>query len=235
VVVFDLAYTKKLTFFSNPKTCVHSGGSNRIVFSAQMPTGEPVIFKECPMKKPHTLGEKSLELMRLDGAVGANLQPHPRFVKIFSWCALSMFSEHMKNGDLVQYATPKFDRCDRFDVSKKYSNLTVSTKLRWSLQMAEAIAVLHNNPGGVFVHNDIWLAQFLVSDDGQNIKINDFNLGEIMHWNQEKGEYCKYRRVSDLSFPLVSFRLVIHQVAIIQLTLMCLYRFGMQRVSIMEM
>lgn len=180
-----------------------------------MPTGEPVIFKECPLD--YALGAKSLEFMRLDGAVGANLQPHPRFVDMYGWCALSMFSEHMKNGDLVKYATPKFDRCDHFDVSKNYSELTVSTKLRWSLQMAEAIAVLHNNAGGVFVHNDIWLAQFLVSDDGHNIKINDYNLGKIMHFDQEKGEYCKYQNASDLCFLLV-FDLI----AMIRLTLMFL-------------
>lgn len=35
-----------------------------------------------------------------------------------------------------------------------------------SLEMAETIADLHSYPGGIIVHDDIQLSQFLFTDDG---------------------------------------------------------------------
>merc|ERR1712113_1075110 len=58
--------------------------------------------------------------------------------------------------------------------------------------MAEAIADLHGFKDGVIVHDDIQLPQFLFSKEGK-IKLNDFNRGEAMLYNEDKGEYCRYR------------------------------------------
>ena len=103
----------------------------------------------------------------------------------------------MKNGDLEDAALPiQKSRSKRVRVGKKlatFNKLTVQQKLSYSMDMMEAVANLHNYPGGVIVHDDIQLGQFLVSDDGQHLKLQDFNRAEILLWNEKKEEYCVYK------------------------------------------
>jgi hypothetical protein len=73
-----------------------------------------------------------------------------------------------------------------------YNTISGTQKLEWSLQMAESVLLLHAYPGGVMVHDDIQLSQFLLSEAGK-LKLNDFNRAEIMLWNDKEQEYCKYR------------------------------------------
>ena len=71
----------------------------------------------------------------------------------------------------------------------------------------------HGYPGGVIVHGDIQLSQFLYTNDKSKVKLNDFNRAEFMLWDDENGEYCRYTNgrghgnVSDidLRFVLVGF------------------------------
>ena len=64
-------------------------------------------------------------------------------------------------------------------------------KLEMALGMAESIAVMHGFEGGVIVHNDVQPCQWLRTKLGQLV-LGDFNRAEIMEWNDEKQEYCKY-------------------------------------------
>jgi len=57
--------------------------------------------------------------------------------------------------------------------------------------MAEAIADLHGFKDGVILHGDIQLSQYLFSRDGQ-LKLNDFNRAEVLLWDTEKRDYCRY-------------------------------------------
>ena len=60
--------------------------------------------------------------------------------------------------------------------------------------MADSLAALHNFEGGVIVHDDVQLSQFLyTSNDKTHIKLNDFNRAEFMLWDDEKEEYCRYQ------------------------------------------
>lgn len=104
----------------------------------------------------------------------------------------------MGDGSVEEYALPlqrergyiKLDEKD--DVDPK-NNLTVIQKVNFALEMAEAIAMMHNFPGGVIIHDDVHLEQFLVTEDHQHVKIQDFNRAEIMLWNNDDGEYCGHR------------------------------------------
>jgi serine/threonine protein kinase len=81
---------------------------------------------------------------------------------------------------------------------------TPTKKLQMALEMAEALAYVHGFEGGVMVHDDIKIGQYLMNEQGQ-LKLNDFNRGEIMFYddhyhsphhnnnNGHGGEYCKYR------------------------------------------
>jgi hypothetical protein len=57
--------------------------------------------------------------------------------------------------------------------------------------MAEAIADLHGFKDGVMVHDDIQLPQFLFSNNNR-IKLNDFNRGEVMLYDEIHEKYCRY-------------------------------------------
>ena len=68
-------------------------------------------------------------------------------------------------------------------------------KLEIATAMAESLALLHGFPEGVIVHGDVYLAQFMLSRDRTTIKLNDFNRAEIMQWDDENQDYCKYQKV----------------------------------------
>lgn len=70
--------------------------------------------------------------------------------------------------------TPKLDGPNLVEMNQ----LLPITKLEWSLDMAEAVALLHNHRRGVIVHDDIQLSQFLTWDDG-HLKMGDFNRAEV--------------------------------------------------------
>lgn len=103
-----------------------------------------------------------------------------------------------------------------------WNDLEPTTKLQWALQMAEAVAVLNNFEHGVIVHDDIQPPQFLPTKDGKLKFVsfssvvccfllfartterltlcdtllvikNDFNRAEIMLFDEENQEYCRYR------------------------------------------
>ena len=57
--------------------------------------------------------------------------------------------------------------------------------------MAESIADLHGFVDGVIVHDDVQLCQWLQTMDG-TLKLGDFNRAEVMEYNDQKKEYCKY-------------------------------------------
>jgi hypothetical protein len=71
------------------------------------------------------------------------------------------------------------------------NNFTIEEKLQMAIDMAEAIADLHGYQGGVIVHDDIKLKQWMMHPN-KRAKLGDFNRAEIMDWNEEKQAYCSY-------------------------------------------
>ena len=123
--------------------------------------------------------------------------------------------------DLLDVVHRKYSRrhCGRTDLREsedelvKMNDIPATTKLEWALQMAESMALLHNHPRGVIVHDDVQPFQWLIAEDG-HIKMNDFNRAEVstaillelyhdllysmlclqfMLYDEEHGEYCKYK------------------------------------------
>ena len=82
------------------------------------------------------------------------------------------------------------DLNDKYDVQPQ-NDFTPLEKLQLGLGMAESIAVLHGYEGGLIVHDDVQLCQWLRSRDGKLV-LGDFNRAQIMEFNEAKGEYCKY-------------------------------------------
>ena len=133
----------------------------------------------------------------MDAIVAERLTWSPRIVDIYGFCGSSMINEAMLNGDLERVAVPsKKGRLGYALKDKEHldvrNNVTATKKLEYSLDMAEAVLVLHSHQDGVIVHDDIQLSQYLLSADG-TLRLNDFNRAEIMLWNEKDQEYCRYR------------------------------------------
>ncbi len=111
-----------------------------------------------------------------------------------------MVVELFPRGDIEKLVTPTDEPKHVSNTSatkdnlESANNLTSSEKLQFALQMAQGIAALHGFPDGMIVHNDVQPAQFLIGNSDEHIlKLSDFNRAEIMLWDEEHQEYCRYR------------------------------------------
>ncbi|GAX24170.1 hypothetical protein FisN_4Lh255 [Fistulifera solaris] len=172
-------------------------GAYRQVHLLQLDQDPLIAFKKYRWDAAYDF--RDLEFMRMDAVVAEVMSTEPDIVDIYGFCALAIVNEGILGGDLEEIATPieiergKFIENDKSGQGlQPLNNLTATEKILYSLEMAEALSKLHAYPGGVIVHDDIHLGQFLIDDLG-HLKLQDFNRAEIMLWNEEDGEYCRYR------------------------------------------
>ena len=140
--------------------------------------------------------QENFEYIRMDALVSERLTASPRIVDIYGYCGMSILSEFLAGGDLeakVAATGGYIEQADLHDETevKPQNNYTSYEKLMLATGMARAIADLHGFEGGVIVHDDIQLCQFFVHDGV--VKLNDFNRAEIMLWDENNEEYCRYR------------------------------------------
>jgi hypothetical protein len=135
----------------------------------------------------------------MDAMVAERLSASPRVFDIYGFCGVTILSELFPHGDLEQAAVPggtghrkSEELHDENDVNPQ-NNLTAIEKLKMSTQMAEALVDLHGYRNGVIVHDDVQLSQFLYTADKSIVKINDFNRAEFMLWDNNHGQYCRYK------------------------------------------
>lgn len=136
------------------------------------------------------------EYVKNDALVMERLTSSPRIVDMYGHCGSSIIQEALV-ADVESLIVPgsgylKHNRTlnDKHDVDPQ-NDFTPRQKLSLALMLAEPIADLHGFQDGVIVHDDIQLCQFLY-DKQNNLKLNDFNRAEIMLWNQQQQQYCKY-------------------------------------------
>ncbi|GAX24697.1 hypothetical protein FisN_4Hh255 [Fistulifera solaris] len=171
-------------------------GAYRQVHLMQLDKDSMIAFKKYRWDAAYDF--RDMEFMRMDAVVAEVMSAEPDIVDIYGFCALALVNEGILGGDLEEFATPveiergEFIEEDSENGPQPLNNLTAIQKLVYSLEMAEALSKLHAYPGGVIVHDDIHLGQFLLDDYG-HLKLQDFNRAEIMLWNEEDGEYCRYR------------------------------------------
>lgn len=176
-----------------------SSGEFRNVFLMEdgINKGESFVWKQYVYDSNYD--NEDYESTRIDALVAEIFSHNERFVEPYGHCALAVLAEAITGGTVDERAIPiQRDRDndvirldDAHDVDPK-NDLTVRQKLTWSLEMAEALAFMHNYEGGLIVHDDAHLEQFLVTSDGLHVKLQDFNRAEIMLWDEERQEYCRY-------------------------------------------
>jgi serine/threonine protein kinase len=140
--------------------------------------------------------------MRIDALVAEIFTSSPRIVDIYGYCGTTMINQAMMQGRMYEialqhdgdhdYRDELIEQLEEEDELVVLNDLSGTQKLEYALEMAEAVLLLHSYPGGVIVHDDVTLEQFLLGDDG-SVKLNDFNRAEFMLWNDEDQEYCRYR------------------------------------------
>jgi hypothetical protein len=171
-------------------------GAYRQVHLMQLDKDSMIAFKKYRWDASYDF--RDLEFMRMDAVVAEVMSAEPDIVNIYGFCALAIVNEGILGGDLEEVATSiEIERGELTEEDSEkgpqpLNNLTAIQKLVYSLEMAEALSKLHAYPGGVIVHDDIHLGQYLLDDSG-HLKLQDFNRAEIMLWNEEDDEYCRYR------------------------------------------
>lgn len=122
----------------------------------------------------------------------------PRIIDIYGLCGMSMLVEDASGGDLAKEIKPTGGYISQRRLDKKFqsngevhpmNNISVADKLELAIVMAESVADIHGYQGGTIVHGDLDPNAWLRNSDGQ-VKLSDFNLGEILDWNPRQGEYC---------------------------------------------
>ncbi|CAJ1930981.1 unnamed protein product [Cylindrotheca closterium] len=172
-------------------------GAFREVFGLSHPFREPneqFVLKE--LRFDEDINDENSEFIRMDAAVAERLSASPRTFDIYGFCGVGILSEYFFHGDIEEVAyedegevSEDLREIEEFEVQ---TNLTGREKVVLALEMAEGIALLHGNAGGVIVHDDIQLSQFLLNKDKTMLKINDFNRAEYMLYDESKETYCKY-------------------------------------------
>jgi serine/threonine protein kinase len=141
--------------------------------------------------------EDNFEFVRMDAMVAERLSSSPRTFEIYGYCGLGILSEFFYHGDIEDTAIQGegYDDKDLHDEEelKPQNDLDGDEKLILALEMAEGIAVMHGFSGGIIVHDDIQLSQFLLNEDKSMLKINDFNRAEFMLFDEASQQYCQYK------------------------------------------
>lgn len=152
------------------------------------------VLKTLRMK--HDFSVKDFMGIQKDSLVMERLTSSPRILNMHGHCSTSMLVQPIPF-EVEEYIVPgdgmmSQKELDKYDDVKPMNSFTVAEKLEMALEMAESIADLHGYKGGVIVHDDVQLCQWLRGENGHLI-LGDFNRAEVMDWNSQNKSYCKYK------------------------------------------
>jgi hypothetical protein len=157
-------------------------------------------YRSAILKTPrmaHNIGPGFYDEVWTEAIIMERLTKSPRIINIYGHCGYSTmvevvpieFEEVAIRGEGVEKPDVVEER--NRDGVRPYNNFTSSEKLRFALDMAESLADMHGFEGGIIVHDDVQMCQWLRTPDGR-LKLGDFNRATIMSWDLLKGEYCKF-------------------------------------------
>ena len=123
---------------------------------------------------------------RIDALIYKRTSASPWITNIYGFCGLSGLFEFAGGGTL------KDAIIDRKE--KGLKPLTRIEKLTLAVQATSAIADLHTIDSitgySAMIHGDVKLDQF--ERIGNRFKLNDFNRGHLMYWDEKKEKNCPY-------------------------------------------
>lgn len=96
----------------------------------------------------------------MDAIVSERLLSNTRIIDIFGYCGTGMISEAMMNGSIGRVAMPsgegrgvQYKGIEKSLTLQVFNELSGTLKLKYALEMTEALLLLHSYPDGVIVHN----------------------------------------------------------------------------------
>ena len=114
-----------------------------------------IVFKQYRFDTEYN--HEDFEYMRMDTLITEMFTSSPLYVDIYGACGLSALMEAMPDGDVEELALPfqeersPISLDDEKDVDPK-NIMTVEQKITFAYEMAQALSLMHNYPGGVIVH-----------------------------------------------------------------------------------
>ena len=126
---------------------------------------------------PGSNKEENIRDIAREADIYRRIGPHVRLVRLISHSSKGLVLEYMANGDVKTYL-------------QKHDNesISMSLKLKWAYQTAEAVNLLHSN--GI-IHCDIKPRNLLLDAD-LNIKIIDFAGSSMDGSKQTAGEATRF-------------------------------------------
>jgi serine/threonine protein kinase len=158
---------------------------------------EEFVYKHLRLHEDISVDYDTMYTTSREAVIMEQLTHSPRIVNIHGFCSTSIMSEAM--GSEVWHAivpgTGHATQAELDELDNVYprNSYTATEKLSTALEMAEALADMHGYQGGVIIHGDTHPKQWLKSRDG-TLKLNDFNIGDVLDWDPKHQRYCKASR-----------------------------------------
>ena len=150
----------------------------------------------------------SFEQAHYDALIMERLTSSNRIPDIYGHCGTSLIMERLGEKVLVDMIGGKEWWPEERTIKKAPArdkelipdnNLTLAEKLDMAIAFTEALAEMHGYPGGTMLHGDFHFPQWFYSTTGQ-IKLNGFNRGMVLKFNEKKVQYCPIIRCSKGSY-----------------------------------
>ena len=155
-------------------------------FATESPVAMKTIRKE---SEDNYFTPYYMERHRIDALIYERTTSSPWITDMYGFCGYSGIFEFVGGGTLEDALLDRED--------KDLEPLTRIQKLSLAVEAASAIADLYTiesiNGFSAMIHSDISLSQFVCS--GSRFKLNDFNRGHLMYWDDQKEESCPYIRM----------------------------------------
>lgn len=123
------------------------------------------------------------------------LHAAPEIMDILQYCGTSLIVPYMKSMEEDLIIPPTTDNDGESDAvsTKTTATLYPDAKLHLAYQMANSLAQLHGYQGGVIIHGDVQLGQWLLQDNDKLV-LGDFNLAKVLSYNTHSHHYCKTKQ-----------------------------------------
>ena len=142
------------------------------------------------MRFRHEFNERTLMQVKTEAIVMERLTSAQNIVTGLGHCAGSVMVEAVPY-EVEEYVIPGTGYLKQKGFVEPRNLYTPLEKLSMALGMAESIAMLHGFEGGLIVHNDIQLSQWLRARD-EKLKLGDFNVARILEWDENQQNYCSF-------------------------------------------
>lgn len=147
-------------------------------------TDLPVAMKT--LKSSREFNANLMESHRVDAVIYERTTASPWIMDIYGYCGYSGLFEYASDGNMADHVLHHQEN--------GMDPLSRLEKLSLAIQAASAIASLHSTDNvmgySAMMHTDIFLNQFVWS--GNRFKLNDFNRGHLLWWDEKEGENCPY-------------------------------------------